>query len=70
MLGRWWKFTSDQLHNVGKTQAQSAKTFKKGFRGFLYSSTTAVYRHPFVFVYFRHLGILFFARTTGLKDFF
>ena len=42
MLGSWWKFTSNQLHNVGKTQAQSAKTFKKGFRGFLYSSNTVV----------------------------
>ena len=37
-VGRWWKFTSDQLHDGSRTEAQSAKTFKKGILGFLYSS--------------------------------
>ena len=37
-VGRWWKFTSDQLHDGSRTEAQRAKTFKKGILGFLYSS--------------------------------
>ena len=36
LLGRWWKFTYDQIHDDSRTEAHSAKTFKKGFRGFCY----------------------------------
>jgi hypothetical protein len=33
-VGRWWKCTYDQIHDDSRTEAQSAKTFEKGFLGF------------------------------------
>ena len=34
LVGRWCKFTYDQIRDNSRTKAQSAKTFKKGFCGF------------------------------------
>ena len=31
----WWEFTHDQICDDSITEAQSAKTFEKGFPGFL-----------------------------------
>ena len=30
LVGRWWKFTYDQIRDNSRTKAQSAKTFEKG----------------------------------------
>ena len=34
LVGRWWKFTYDQIRDNSRTKAQCAKTFEKGFLGF------------------------------------
>ena len=34
-VGRWWKFTSDQLHDGSRTEAQCLN-FQKGFLWFLF----------------------------------
>ena len=46
LVGRWWKFTYDQIRDNSRTKAQSAKTFEKGFLGFCKKSFR-------VFRYFR-----------------
>ena len=31
LAGRWWKLAYSQIHDNGRTKAQSAKACKKGF---------------------------------------
>ena len=51
LVGRWWKFTYDQIRDNSRTKAQSAKTFKKGISWFLFK---IIFAYFVIFVCFRN----------------